>query len=91
MEPSTTNELKKAASNAGAYASETARQVANTLTDKLHRTEVKAEEIYHAARDRAESAIDNSADFVKRHPFSTVAGAAAIGFIAGALLRRTRH
>lgn len=90
MEP-TSNELKKAASSAGSYASETARQVANTVTDKLHRTEMRAEDLYNEARHRAEVAVDNSADFVKKHPFSTVAGAAAIGFIAGALLRRTRH
>lgn len=90
MEP-TPNELKNAASSAGAYASDKARQVANTVSDKLHKTEARAEDIYHAARERAEDAYDNSVDFVKKHPFSTVMGAAAIGFVAGILLRRTKH
>jgi ElaB/YqjD/DUF883 family membrane-anchored ribosome-binding protein len=90
MEP-TPNELKNAAATTASYASEKARQVANTVAEKIHKQELKAEEIYHTAKDRAEEAMDSSVDFVKKHPFSTVAGAAAVGFIAGILLRRTKH
>ncbi len=88
---STPSELKNSTSTAGNYASDKARQMANTVADKVHKQEIKAEEIYHAAKERAEDAMDSSVDFVKKHPFSTVAGAAAIGFIAGVLLRRTKH
>lgn len=90
MEPST-SDLKNAAASAGTYAGDKARQVAKNVSDKLHTTEARAEDIYHAAKERAEEYYDNSVDFVKKYPVSTVAGAAAIGFLAGVLLRRTRH
>lgn len=90
MEPST-SDLKNAAASAGSYAGDKARQVAKNVSDKLHSTESRAEDMYHMARERAEEYYDTSVDFVKKYPVSTVAGAAAIGFIAGILLRRSRH
>jgi ElaB/YqjD/DUF883 family membrane-anchored ribosome-binding protein len=90
MEP-TPNELKNAAAAAGNYAADKAKKVANTVSENIHKQELKAEELYQTAKDRTEDALDTSVDFVRNHPFSTVAGAAAIGFIAGILLRRTKH
>jgi ElaB/YqjD/DUF883 family membrane-anchored ribosome-binding protein len=92
MEPST-GDLKNAAASAGNYASEKARQTAQNvserISDKMDKSQARIEDIYHAARDRAENYYDTSVDFVKKYPISTVAGAAAIGFVAGVLLRRT--
>jgi ElaB/YqjD/DUF883 family membrane-anchored ribosome-binding protein len=90
MDP-TPNELKNVTSSASTYASEIAKHVATAVAEKVHQQELKAQEIYQAARERAEDAMDTSVDFVKKHPFSTVAGAAAVGFIAGILLRRNKH
>ncbi|MGZ3743576.1 MAG: DUF883 family protein [Pseudobdellovibrionaceae bacterium] len=90
MEP-TPNELKNEASSVGSYASDKARQMASAVSEKIQQQGLKAEEIYETARDRTEEVLESSADFVKKHPFSTVAGAAAIGFMAGIWLRRTKH
>lgn len=94
MEPSA-SDLKNAAASAGNYASDKARQVAHNVSEnvseKLDKSQARIEDIYNTARDRAEDYYDTSIDFVKKYPVSTVAGAAAIGFIAGMLLRRTRH
>ena len=91
MEP-TANELKNSASSAGQYAGDKAKQVASQVasqvSSKLEKGEKGAQEIYEMARERAEDALDISVDFVKRHPFATLAGAAAIGVVAGLLLRR---
>lgn len=94
MEPSA-SDLKNAAASAGNYAGDKARQVAHNVSDKVSekvdKSQARIEDIYSTARDRAEDYLDTSVDFVKKYPVSTVAGAAAIGFIAGMLLRRTRH
>ncbi|WP_413291377.1 glycine zipper domain-containing protein [Bdellovibrio sp. HCB337] len=90
MEP-TANELKNSASSAAQYASDKARQVASDVSDRIKKGEMNAQDIYQEARARAEDAMDVSVDFVKKHPFSTVAGAAAIGFLAGMLIRGNRH
>lgn len=89
MEP-TPNDLKNTATSAGQYASDKAKQVAANVSDKIQRGERSAQEIYEIARERAEDALDTSVAFVKRHPFATVASAAALGLIAGMLLRRSR-
>lgn len=89
MEP-TANDLKNTASSAGQYASDKARQVASNVSERIQKGERSAQELYEIARERAEDAMDISVDFVKRHPFSTVAGAAAIGLVAGILLGRSR-
>jgi ElaB/YqjD/DUF883 family membrane-anchored ribosome-binding protein len=94
----TPNELKNTASAAGQYAADKAKQVANKaegvankVSEGIHKGQMQAEDIYETARDRAVQAVDASSDFVKKYPFYTVAGAAAIGFVAGVLLRRGRH
>lgn len=43
---------------------------------------------YHAVQDKARVAIDTSEEFVKTHPYYTILGAAAVGFVAGMLIRR---
>ncbi|KYG60339.1 YqjD family protein [Bdellovibrio bacteriovorus] len=43
---------------------------------------------YNMAQDRAREAMDASEEFVKAHPFYTVLGAAAVGLVAGLLIRR---
>lgn len=90
MEP-TPNELKNAGNSAKNYVEDKTRQVAGVAQDKADKLQDRAEDIYNMARDRAGDYYDTSVDFVKKHPFSTVAGAAALGFIAGILLRRSRH
>jgi len=93
MEPTANDvktDVKNAAQSAGQYASDRAKQVASNVSDKIQKGERSAQEMYDVARERAEDALDISIDFVKRHPFSTVAGAAAIGLVAGMLIRRSR-
>ena len=46
---------------------------------------------YETLRKRAESAVSTSEDFVKDHPIATLLGAAAVGFVAGLIARRSRH
>ena len=90
MEP-TPNELKNTSASAGNYASEKARHAASNIQEKVEKSQARLGDIYHTARDRAEDYYDTSVDFVKKYPVSTVMGAAAIGFVAGILLRRTKH
>lgn len=45
---------------------------------------------YHAVQAKAQEAVEVSEDFVKEHPLYTVLGAAAIGFVAGMLIRGGR-
>jgi len=94
----TPNELKNSVSSAGQYAADKSKQVANKaegaidkVSDTLHDQQKHVQEIYDSAKQRAQQAADASVDFVKRYPFYTVAGAAAIGFVAGILLRRSKH
>lgn len=90
MEP-TANEIKNSAASAAQYAGDKARQVASDVSERIKRGEMSAQDLYQEARERAEDAMDVSVDFVKKHPLSTVAGAAAIGFLAGILIRGNRH
>lgn len=47
---------------------------------------------YEEFRSQAKEAVSQSENFVKEHPLSTVLGACAVGFIAGAILSRSsRH
>lgn len=87
MEPST-NDLKNTADKAGNYAADKAKQAANAVSAQVNKQGLRTEEIYEDVRERAEDALDASVDFVKKYPLYTVAGAAAVGFIAGALIRR---
>jgi ElaB/YqjD/DUF883 family membrane-anchored ribosome-binding protein len=46
-------------------------------------------ERYDQFRDQAKEMVSQSEGFVKEHPLSTVLGACAVGFIAGAILSRS--
>lgn len=43
---------------------------------------------YHAVESKVREGVDASEEFVKAHPFYTILGAAAVGFVAGALINR---
>lgn len=43
---------------------------------------------YHAVESRVKDGVEASEDLVKSHPFYAVLGAAAVGFVAGALINR---
>lgn len=104
MEP-TTNDMKNAAKDAGQFVSDKSKQVSHKAeqaidkaSDTFRQGERKAGELlnqageqYEVIKERAQDALDTSADFVKRHPMATVASAVAVGFVAAVLLRRTRH
>lgn len=42
----------------------------------------------HAVEDSFKHGVEASEEFVKAHPFYTILGAAAVGFVAGALINR---
>lgn len=50
----------------------------------------KYEDLQEQIQSRASDAVDASEDFIKEHPFYTVLGAAAVGLVAGLLLRGGR-
>lgn len=72
----------------------TARKTAHDIKGSIQeaRSSLKSafNDRYDSVRRQANEALHTSEDFVKEHPISTVLGACAVGFIAGALLRR-RH
>ena len=102
MQQPNSTDLKNAAQDAGKFASDKAKQVANKAENVIDRNsslieqgERKAGELYDQAteaygmaRERAVDVYDTSADFVKRYPLYTVAGAVAVGFVAAMILRR---
>ena len=51
--------------------------------------EMRLQSYYDSAKESAQDAIEASEDFVKKYPLYTVAGVAAIGLIAGALIARS--
>lgn len=81
----TANEFKGDVKSAAGDIRSSAREAKNTLRDELT-------ERYADFREQAKEAVSQSESFVKEHPLSTVLGACAVGFIAGALLgRSSRH
>lgn len=92
MEPSQ-REIKNAAKDVGQYAAEKTKQAGSSLEragsnlqDQL--SGIDLSETYQAVQERASDAMEATVDFVKEHPFYSLMGAAAIGFVAGSLLRR---
>lgn len=85
MEPNT-SEFKKELGNI----KENVRQGASSIRHNVEQQIENAnwQERYEDLRKRAGEAVDASEDFVKDHPYYTLLGAAAIGFVAGMLLRR---
>ena len=85
---------------------ETTREVVNDMkslgkqaidTGKSAVSEARSEmrsqfgEAYDTIKGKAQDAFSASADFVREHPFTTVLGACAVGFVAGLIARRSRH
>lgn len=69
---------------------ENVRQGANSIRQNVEEQIENSgwQERYEDLRERASQAMEASEDFVKEHPYYTLLGAAAIGFVAGMLLRR---
>lgn len=66
------------------------RQGANSIRQNVEQQveESNWQERYEDLRKRAGEAVEASEDFVKEHPYYTMLGAAAVGFLAGMILRR---
>lgn len=82
----TSNEFKKELGNI----KENVRQGANSIRHNVEQQieDSNWQERYEDLRKRAGEAVEASEDFVKEHPYYTLLGAAAIGFVAGMILRR---
>ena len=79
------NDFKGEVKSAAGDIKGAAKDAQNTLRHELG-------DRYAEFRDQAKEAMTQSEHYVKEHPLSTVLGACAIGFIAGALLSRaSRH
>jgi ElaB/YqjD/DUF883 family membrane-anchored ribosome-binding protein len=75
------NEINATAQNVKSQAKDALRDMSGSWKES-------AENAYSMIQERGRQAADVSEDFVKRHPFTTVLGAAAIGLVAGFLLAR---
>lgn len=75
------NDFKSDVKSAAGDIKSSAKEAKNTLRDELT-------DRYADFRDQAKEAMNQSESFVKDHPLSTVLGACAVGFIAGALISR---
>lgn len=101
MEP-TANDVKNTATDAksmasdkasklSAKASDIASQVSSRVSETLGSSQAQVEDAYHMARETASEYVETSADFVRRYPLYTLAGVAAVGFIAGSLMSRSKR
>ncbi len=66
------------------------RQGANSIRQNVEE-QIEAsgwQDRYEDLRKRAGEAVEASEDFVKEHPYYTLLGAVAVGFLAGMILRR---
>lgn len=82
----TSNELKKEFGNI----KENVRKGASNIRENVEQQieDSNWQERYEDLRKRAGQAVEASEDFVKEHPYYTLLGAAAVGFLAGMILRR---
>ncbi|KYG64937.1 hypothetical protein AZI86_12120 [Bdellovibrio bacteriovorus] len=82
----TSNEFKKELGNI----KDNVRQGANSIRQNVEQQIENSnwQERYEELRKRAGEAVEASEDFVKEHPYYTLLGAAAVGFLAGMILRR---
>lgn len=82
----TSNEFKKELGNI----KDNVRQGANSIRQNVEQQIENSnwQERYEDLRKRAGEAVEASEDFVKEHPYYTLLGAAAVGFLAGMILRR---
>lgn len=68
-----------------------ASNVVDTVAEKTNLSTPELKAYYETAKERASEAVHASEDFVKKYPFYTVLGAAAVGFLAGAIIRSGRR
>jgi ElaB/YqjD/DUF883 family membrane-anchored ribosome-binding protein len=92
MEP-TQRDLKNGAEKVSQYAADKTRQGAGAIEkagDSISAQigGVDLSETYKVVQDKASDALDMTTDFIQEHPFYSLLGAAALGFVAGSLLRR---
>jgi ElaB/YqjD/DUF883 family membrane-anchored ribosome-binding protein len=70
---------------------ETTQDMHGEASKRFNKAKDDMQEAFHRAQEQAQEMRENSEDFIRQHPISTVLGACAVGFIAGALLKRIRH
>lgn len=82
----TPNEFRKDLGNV----KDTVRQSASGIRQNIEQQLENSgwQERYEDLRSRANQAVEASEDFVKQHPYYTLIGAAAVGFVAAMILRR---
>ncbi len=86
------NSSTKKAIRAGESAiNERMHDLQDRAKDAYSTVQERARDAYSELQVRAREAADTSEEFVKEHPFTTVLGAAAVGFFAGILINRNRH
>lgn len=68
-------------------ARETLHQGAKVVRDRLEDTAGDINAQFQDVRERGMKAIDASTDYIKTNPWGVVLGAAAVGLVAGMLLR----
>ncbi|XGC82126.1 YqjD family protein [Bdellovibrio bacteriovorus] len=91
MEP-TPNDFKRDLGNIKENLKSGAESVRKNVKQGIEETNwrEKYEDLQEQIQSRASDAVDASEDFIKEHPFYTVLGAAAVGLVAGLLLRGGR-
>ena len=68
-----------------------ANSVVDTVADKKNLSSTDLKAYYETAKEKASDAVEYSESFVKKYPFYTALGAAAVGFLAGAIIRGGRR
>lgn len=91
MEP-TPNEFKRDLGNIKENLKSGAESVRKNVKQGLEETgwSDRYQELAGQVQDRTKEYVDVSEDWIKEHPFYTVLGAAAVGFVAGLLIRGGR-
>ncbi|UOF02380.1 DUF883 family protein [Bdellovibrio reynosensis] len=91
MEP-TPNDFKRDLGNIKDNLKSGAENVRKNVKQGIEETNwrEKYEDLQEQIQSRASDAVDASEDFIKEHPFYTVLGAAAVGLVAGLLIRGGR-
>ena len=72
----------------GKQSYEQGKRKISAMADNLKST---WQDSYEDMRYQAQQARHASEDFIKEHPLSTVLGAAAVGFLVGKIISKTRH
>lgn len=68
-----------------------ANNAVEAVADKANLSTSELKAYYDTAKEKASDAVEYSEGFVKKYPFYTVMGAAAIGLLAGVIIRGGRR